>query len=128
MLLDNNKIMLIYGFNEEEKESLQGMITDSELPNKREITSSMINMKIRDIVEGLNIETYEKQEFMVNEKLILFNNFSDEEIEKTIDYIKHNFLFNPIFAVVTEMSNEWIFKDLLSHLVEEREWYKTHNM
>lgn len=125
--MDNSKIMLIYGFSNDEKKNLDIMIKDNKLPNKREITDSMINMNISEIAEGLNIEIYEQQEFIANEKLILFNNFSDEEIEKTINYIKHNFSFSPIFAVVTETSNKWKFKDLLSHLVEEREWYKMNS-
>lgn len=128
MPLNNDKVMLIYGFNAEEREELQNMLKSNDLPGIKTIKSTMDNMKIRDIVQSLDVEIYDNTHDMTEEKVILFNNFADEEIEKAIDCIKTNYSFNPIYAVITPTSNNWTFKELVEHLTREREWYKSHNM
>jgi hypothetical protein len=65
------------------------------------------------------LDTYDKQ--LPEEKVVLFNNFTDGELDKAIKSIRSNKSFKPILAVVTPTSLDWEFHYLLEHLIEERE-------
>lgn len=71
MPLNNDKVMLIYGFNAEEREELQNMLKSNDLPGIKTIKSTMDNMKIRDIVQSLDVEIYDNTHDMTEEKVIL---------------------------------------------------------
>jgi len=85
-----------------------------------EVSNEMIEMKISDILDGLRFETVTNN--IVDETVILFNDFLDEEISQIIASIRQRFK-GGIFAVVTPASIEWKFNYLVEHLIEEREWY-----
>lgn len=85
-----------------------------------EVSNEMTEMKISDILDGLRFETVTNN--IVDETVILFNDFSDEEISQNIASIRQRFK-GGIFAVVTPTSIEWKFNYLVEHLIEEREWY-----
>ena len=121
MLLQNNKVMLIYSFNEEEKNHVSQILNY----NCRVVEETMGKMKIRDIIDGIKFEILSSE--IPKEKLILFNNFEDEELKKSINLIKSVIQPAPIFAIVTNTSIEWTFEHLLGHLIEEREWYRNHS-
>ena len=121
MLLQNNKVTLIYGFNEEEKNHVSEILKD----NCKSVEETMGKMKIRDILDGLKLEMHNSE--LPKEKLILFNNFEDEELKKSIKLIKSVIQPAPIFAIVTNTSIDWTFEHLLEHLIEEREWYRNHS-
>lgn len=112
-------MMLIYGFEDEEKAFLDGMIKELQLPSYKVIKENMANMKIRDIISGPVLDTYDKR--LPDEKVILFNNFTDSELDMTIRTIRSNKNIKPILAVVTPNSINWEFYYLLEHLIEERE-------
>jgi hypothetical protein len=61
---------------------------------------------------------------MPDEKVILFNDMSDEEIQKYIEHLRSSFKPLPILAVITETSEKWTFEYLVEHLIEEREKFK----
>lgn len=124
MLLDNNKTILIFGFAEEEKQIMHDLLTQNSLPSYKVVEESMGKMKIRDILEGLKLEVYNCR--LSEEKVILFNNLNDEELNKSIKLLRNNLKSKPILAVVTETSIDWTFESLLNHLIEEREWFKKH--
>lgn len=119
MVLSNNKLMLIYGFNQEERTFLDKIIEELKLPYYRIIEKSMANMTVRDILNGLKIDTYDKE--LPDEKVVIFNNFSDEELDKSVRAIRANKNIKPILAIVTPNSINWEFHSLLEHLIEERE-------
>lgn len=119
MVLDNNKMMLVYGFNEEERAFLDTMIKELQLPSYKLIEKNMANMKIRDIIDGPLLDTYDKQ--LSDEKVVMFNNFTDYELDMAIRTIRSNKNIKPILAVVTPTSIDWKFHYLLEHLIEERE-------
>jgi hypothetical protein len=119
MVLDNNKMMLIYGFEEEEKAFLNNMIRELDLPSYKIIEKSMANMRLGDIIDGPKLDTYNKQ--LPDEKVIMFNNFTDYELDMAIRTIRSNKNMKPILAVVTPTSINWEFHYLLEHLMEERE-------
>lgn len=121
-MLDNKKTMLIFGFNEDEISTLQGVVEEFGLPGYKLITQEMVAMSIKDILEGFKFQLHSGD--LPEERVILFNNFTDEELDKAIKAVRSNFQSNPILAVVTPTSLEWSFYELLEHLIEEREWYK----
>lgn len=119
IILNNNKLMLIYGLEDKEKAFIDNMIKELELPNYRVIERNMANMKVKDIIEGFVIDTYDKQ--LPDEKVIIFNNFTDMELDMAIRTIRSNKEMKPILAVVTPTSINWEFHYLVNHLLEERE-------
>jgi hypothetical protein len=121
MVLNNNKLILFYGLNADDKTFLQQVISQNNLPACKEIQKDMARMKLKDIIDGLKFEIF--TEVLPEEKIILFNNLSDEELDRAIKTIRTNMDMKPIFAVITPTSIGWEFKYLLEHLLEEREWY-----
>lgn len=115
-MLNNSKAILTYGLSEKEKNDFKA--TGHKIVN---ITDEMTSMKIKDILDGLRFEVVSNNNF--NEKVVIFNNFPDEEIRMMVSIAKI-ITENPIMAVVTEKSKEWPFSYLIEHLVEEREWHK----
>ncbi|ATD53803.1 DUF3783 domain-containing protein [Clostridium chauvoei] len=114
-MLDNNKCILTYRVPEIELKSLE---------NKKmkiiEILPEMTEMKVRDILDGFRFPTFNP--YPTKGKIILFNNFSDKELQATITAVR-KLVKGGILAVVTPTSIEWKFNDLANHLVEEREWF-----
>ncbi|EJO5347496.1 DUF3783 domain-containing protein [Clostridium botulinum] len=117
----NNKLMLVYGFEEEEINLLKNMYSENNLPTYKIVNKNMGKMKLRDIISGISLEVEDID--MPEEKVIIFNNFSDNELELGIKKLKEILKPVPIMAVVTDTSIEWEFKYLLDHLMEEREWH-----
>lgn len=122
--MENNKIALIYGFNKEEENTLRSLFLESKLPSYKVMEKSMAKMKIKDILNGLKLEVYNDN--LPEEKVILMNNFSDEEVRGTLSTIRGKFNPSPILAVITETSINWTLEYLVEHLIEEREWHKKH--
>lgn len=118
MLLQNNKVALIYGLIEEELKNVSEVLNN----NYKVINPSMGKMKISDILNGVKLEVYNCN--LPSEKLIIFNNFGDEELKNAMRTIKTIIQPAPIFAIVTHTSVDWTFEYLLEHLIEEREWYR----
>ncbi len=124
MVLDNNKLMLVFGLSEEDTNFLNKMIEGLDLPHYRVIEKNMANMKIRDIIQGLKVDTYDKE--LPDEKIIMFNNFADYELDKAVRTIRANKDMKPILAIVTPTSIDWEFHYLVEHLMEEREQAKKY--
>lgn len=124
MVLDNNKLMLVFGLSEEDTNFLNKMIEELDLPHYRVIEKNMANMKIRDIIQGLKVDTYDKE--LPDEKIIMFNNFADYELDKAVRTIRANKDMKPILAIVTPTSIDWEFHYLVEHLMEEREQAKKY--
>lgn len=124
MTLSNNKVMLVLGFEDERKEVLEDIIKKDSLPPYVAIDKSMGKMTINDILNGLKLHTYEK--LLPQEEVILFNNLSDIELDKAIKAIRTQMNPKPILAVVTPTSINWTVEYLVEHLIEERQWFRTH--
>lgn len=120
--MENNKCILIYGFNENEKEILHNIKEKESLPDYKTITDTMTLMTLRSIIDGIKLELVSKP--LPEEKVIIFNNLSDNELDNAIKSIRSNLQTKPILAVVTPTSIDWTFADLLEHLVEEREFFR----
>ena len=114
-MLDNNKCILVYNVRQNdlkaiEKEGYKIII----------VKDDMTNMTIKDILQGLKFETFNPKP--INESVILFNNFLDEELKICIKKIRET-VKGGILATVTENSINWEFNYLAEHLAEEKEWY-----
>ena len=107
-------------FYQEEIVQIGEIILDNDFEKFKVIDSSMATMKIADIIEGFEIPTVSK--VIQNQKVILFNNLEDEQLQKTLITLKKKIDSSTIFAVVTQTSIEWTFYGLLEHLTEERKW------
>ncbi len=118
--LNNDKLILIYGFNQEEIVKIGEIILNNDFEKFKVIDSTMATMKISDIIQGFQIPTVGKT--IQNQKVILFNNLEDEQLQKTLINLKQNIDSSTIFAVVTQTSMEWTFDGLLEHLMEEKKW------
>lgn len=121
----NSKVALIYGFDEKEKRLISSLAVENHFPFIKTIKNTMGKMRISEIMCGNELEVYNCN--LPLAKVILFNNFSDDELDKAIQIIRKNFQQMPILAVVTETSINWTFEKLLTHLIEEREWARLHN-
>ena len=122
MLLDNNKKILIYGFDEKGENLIKKITKENVLLECSVMNKSMSQMQIIDIINGLNLQVLDNN--LPDEKVILFNNLSDDELERAIKHIKNEFKELPILAVVTPTSAKWTLKALINHLIEERNWFK----
>ena len=115
-MLKNDKSILVYGLSENEVDEFKSSGIKIIV-----VTDSMLKMRVRDIVSGLKFQIFSINK--INEKIILFNNLSEEELNIFIGIAKA-IVENPILAIVTPMSNEWEFAYLAEHLIEEREWHR----
>lgn len=114
-MLDNNKCILAYNFSEFELGILK-------LGNIKviEVSFEMVEMTIKDILEGLRFKTFNPNP--IKEKTILFNNFTDKELQEQIKQIRQK-VKGGLLAVVTPTTMDWKFNYLIEHLIEEREWF-----
>ena len=115
-MLGNNKCILHYGMEENDIKTIESF-------NYKliKVTEDMTCMKLGELIEGYKFENLLND--TISEKVIIFNNLSDEELKSSIKHIREN-IKNTILAVVTPTSINWTFDSLLKHLVQEREWYK----
>ncbi|KEI03069.1 DUF3783 domain-containing protein [Clostridium botulinum] len=125
MIESNKKVLLVYGFNENEKKSLKKLVMENKIPSYKCINKEMATTSLEFILNDINKQIYEGE--LPEEKVVLFNNCKDKDITKAISSIKETFHQNTIFAMITETSIKWSFKDLLDHLIEEREWFKNNS-
>jgi hypothetical protein len=123
VFVNRNRVTLIYGFGDKEKEEIEGIVKKYHLHKLKEIDAAMAGMKVGDILAE-KAETALPKAVMPEEKVILFNDMSDEEIQKYIEHLRRTFKPLPILAVITETSGKWTFEYLVEHLIEEREKFK----
>lgn len=114
-MLNNNRCILAYNLSKEEIDKIKRAGI-----SVIKIEDTMVQMKIKDILQGYRFEAYKK---LPNEKIILFNNFGDDEVGMAVKYCRA-IANDAILAVVTQTSVDWSFSYLMNHLIEEREWHR----
>lgn len=115
VMLDNNKCILVYGLSNVELLNLK------ELGYKIiEITPEMCEMTLMDVLLGMRLEIFNSNQ--IKEKVILYNNLSQDELRKAITDTRQN-IKDGILAVVTQQSINWQISYLIKHLRDEKEWY-----
>jgi len=115
-MLNNNKCILVYGIDDEELSELIKANFKLKI-----ITKEMLNMKIKDIIIGLKLETITENK--LEEKIILFNNYDDKLLQSAVKKVR-SIVKGVILAAVTPTSSEWTFEYLSEHLIEERNYFK----
>lgn len=116
-MLENSKSLVAFGLTSEEIKALK-----NRGENLIVVSNDMVDMKVKDILNKYEFNISTKK--MPAEKVILFNNYSDEEISTEYKKIKGE-IPEAIIAVVTKVSAEWSFSELVDHLIQEREWYRS---
>ena len=114
----NYKCILAYGLTEEELDKIK-----KRRLKVREVTENEASSRVIDILCG-EITENTGDELPKDEKALIFNGYNDKELRETIKFIRR-FIEGGVLAVVTEASSKWTFKELIEHLVEEGEWYKS---
>lgn len=117
-----DRCIITYGLDDEENKFIDSVKVNSCLFNHIVIRKSMVNMKIKSIIDKKS-GSYSSNDSS-DEKVILFNGLDEGEISSLMNSIKDKFDRIPIFAVVTETSANWTFDYLIDHLIQEREWFK----
>ena len=114
-MLKNNKCILVYNLKDEELQKLKRLTF-----KVIEIKKEMASMTVKDIIEGLEVETETANENSPEEKVILFNNFAQREMKNMISTTR-KIVNGGILAMVTPISINWTVNYLVNHLVLERE-------
>lgn len=114
----NYKCILAYGLTEEELDKIK-----KRRLKVKEVTEKEASTRIVDLLCGEEKENT-SDELPKDEKALIFNGYNDKELRETIKFIRR-FIEGGVLAVVTEQSSKWTFKELVEHLLEEREWYKS---
>lgn len=122
LVLKPDKSIITYGFNDKENKFIDCIKLNGVNYNHIIIRKSMVNMKIKNIIDKNN-HSYTSNDSS-DEKIILFDQLDKNELDTSMNFIKNKFDIPPIFAVVTKTSSEWTFDYLIDHLVQEREWFK----
>lgn len=120
--MENNKCIITYGFSKDQNKLIDDISVDGVHFKHNIIEKSMSGMKIKDIIYGNMDNSISKN--IPDEKVILFNNLTEEELNSSMQFIKNNIDRSPIFAMVTKTSAEWTFDYLIDHLIKEREWFR----
>ncbi len=122
--MNNDKMMLVYGFDALKINKLKEVIRKSKLPALKIVTPEMTSMSLKAIIEGYKFEIVQGN--LPKERAIIFNNLEDKELDTAVFEIRKNVDSKAILAAVTPTSIEWVFKDLIEHLVEEREMFEKY--
>jgi len=120
--MKRNKVTLVYGFDENEIKGIELMAKENHLHGIKIIDEAMAGLTVEEILR--DTESKDSGKVMPDEKVLIFNDMSDEEIEKYVELLRREFKPLPIMAVVTETSEKWTFGYLVEHLIEEREKFR----
>ena len=126
--LDNNirpkgkTCILIYGYSEKEIEIISkyaekiGIKSIINVKDKIDLTlEELINNVKKDSLEN-NLE--------IDSKVIVLNAVSNKELNDFVHHFKTLNLGKPFFAMVTETSKKWKFKNLVNELKAEKEAFE----
>jgi len=116
--MSNEPGILVWNYTLEEKKKLDLLLEEIGAPSAMTIESSQGHLTLREIIHA---NTRSDRELASQEKVILFYNIPQKGVFFLINRFKETDLPRPMYAVVTEHSIEWPFRDLLEHLVSERD-------
>ncbi len=109
--------ILVFNYTAEEERTLDTLLAHIEAPPAMRIDPARAHLTLREIING----TGEAAESVASdEKVLLFHAIPEKGVRFLIQVFRQSNLPSPIYAVVTEHSITWRFRDLLEHLVEER--------
>lgn len=123
--MKDEKVLLIYGFNLDEQLKLTEVLKANSLPLYKVITDSEVQLTLEDVLNKKEIGIAETKSG--DEKVVLFNGCSDDEVKIAMRTIKDICIKKPIFAMVTPTSIHWKFNYLIEHLMEERSKFEKNS-
>lgn len=125
MSLVKDKVLLTFSLTKEEIDVLNEHFNKEGAKPCVVIESSMSNCTLKEILQGED-KNYSKEQLPL-EKVIIFNNFEGENLHKAVTQVRALLQSRPILATITPVSINMKFKDVLEHLIEEREFHKKNS-
>jgi len=122
--MDKGPRLLVWNYTLQEKEKLDLLLKEIGAPSAVTIESSQGYNTLRGIIHE---NARSGREFTSDEKVVLFYNIPQKGIIFLINRLRQTDLPRPIYAMVTEHSIEWLFSELLEHLVSERDSVEKRN-
>lgn len=116
--IDLSPRVLLWNYSMEEMLRLDHFFQEIGAPPAYVIEKDQGHLPVHEILFTLNRA---QEEFVCDEKIMLFFNVPAETIHAVMRESKSRDLPRPIYAVVTKQSVEWKFSDLVDHLVKERD-------
>lgn len=114
-MIENNKCILAYGLSNAELKHLNTLMY-----RVIEIKPEMCEMTVKDILDGIRLNIFNINP--IKEKVILYNNFPQNELKVTIN-LTREYIKEGVIEIITKDSINWKMNYLIKHLIEEREWY-----
>lgn len=111
-----NKYIYVAGFGDIEFDIIKMMAEENHFPHLVRIFENHLDVKIQDLKTKP-----EKQGNITKIRVVLFENMDNKMVIEFINKFKNLKLPPSIFAIVTEHSKEWTFKELASHLIKEHQ-------
>ncbi|NLB22722.1 MAG: DUF3783 domain-containing protein [Clostridium sp.] len=115
MKRNDRKVLLVFGLDSMDLARLELMGYEMVIINEENGGG-----RIRDLIENKGKPV--KGE-LPDEKVVIFNGYKDEALQKGVQAIRSSFPVKPIIAAVTDHSYNWAFEFLLiEHLIQDRDW------
>jgi hypothetical protein len=128
MSLGNEKVILTFALDSQEIDTLNNHFGKEGAKPCIVINSSMANNTLKEILEGKEPSQGEEIEALPLEKVIIFNGFQDGNLQRAVTEVRGTLESRPILAAITPISINMSFKEILEHLIEEREFHKNRSM
>ncbi len=116
--MDLSPRVLLWNYSMEEMLRIDHFFQEISAPPACVIEKDQGYLPVHEI---LFMQNKAEEEFICDEKIMLFFNVPAETIQAVMHEAKSRDLPRPIYAVVTKQSIEWKFSDLADHLVKERD-------
>ncbi len=124
--MEREKSIIAYGFSKEEKYLIEMLKTRHKAKKCIYLTDSLMDSTLNGILNDAFIESDGLK--LPKEKILLFDQFSDQEFLVIADIIKNTIKGSPIVETVKSIYINWSFRDLMRHLIQEREEFKLRKM
>ena len=115
--MEDQPKLLVWNYSPEEKRALDALLADIGAPPAECIDKTRAHLTLKEIIDGSGSCG---DELVSDEKVLLFHAIPDKGVRFLLHTFRETDLPRPIYAVVTEHSIGWPFRELLEHLVEER--------
>jgi hypothetical protein len=118
MLKELKARVYYFGLDPSDVDRITQRFAELQIPAPLEITPLQGDILLEDIIlqgrEGA-------EELMSDERLVLFCGISEKGVQTLMQLIKEIIDPKPIFAMMTEHSLKWTFRELMRHLTAEKE-------
>jgi len=110
--------LLVYGYDETALKKIHGYASHYNIFDLVEVTPTTIGNTLQNLIDHNDKPTFGID--WIDTSAIVLNAVSPQELNAFVRNFKTLGLSNPLFAVVTPISINWPFYELLKDLLEER--------